>query len=206
MIINSSVSYSPSAVYTSQWESQKKEDTLNKQQLNIFLRDVERRAFRMAMIATQQSDEAMDIVQDAMIRLAQSYGHKPQAEWNPLFYRILHNRIMDWHRRKKVENSLLRWLPGKKNEAESNDLSIDDCADTSANPEDIHRGRSTLQQLEQELHRLPPRQRQAFLLRSWEGLSVAETATIMGCSEGSVKTHYSRALNSLKENLGEHWP
>lgn len=205
MIINSAVSYSPMAA--SEWQSDSKQgkNTLTQQHLNQFLSQIERRAYRMAMIATRQADEALDIVQDAMIKLAQSYGHKPQEEWPPLFYRILHNRIMDWHRKKKLENTFLKWLPGKRGENDD-ETSIVDFADEVGNPQDIKSGRDAIVQLEKELHHLPARQRQAFLLRSWEGLSVAETAQVMGCSEGSVKTHYFRALNSLKEKLGDHWP
>ena len=204
MIIDRPVSYSP--VNSCKW----REDTsirgkkLERQQLNQFLGDIERRAFKMALIATRQREDALDIVQDAMIKLTQSYGHKARNEWHPLFYRILHNRIMDWHRRKKIENTILKWLPGRK--SSDTEECIADYADESKNPEDINKGQDTIKQLELELHHLPPRQRQAFLLRSWEGLSVGETANIMGCTEGSVKTHYSRALNRLKETLGEHWP
>ena len=202
--MDSTVSYTP--VFACEWQNDTKTrgKTLEQQQLNQFLGQIERRAYKMALIATRQREDALDIVQDAMIKLAQSYTHKPHNEWQPLFYRILHNRIMDWHRRKKLENLILKWLPGKKDQ--DSDASISDYADENNNPEEINKGRGTIQQLELELHQLPPRQRQAFLLRSWEGLSVAETAGVMGCSEGSVKTHYSRALTKLKENLGEHWP
>lgn len=202
--MNSAVSYIPVFAYGWQNDTQTRGKTLEQQQLNQFLGQIERRAYKMALIATRQREDALDIVQDAMIKLAQSYGHKPPNEWQPLFYRILHNRIMDWHRRKKLENVILKWLPGKKDD--DCDASITDYADENNNPEDINKGRGTIQQLELELHQLPPRQRQAFLLRSWEGLSVADTAGVMGCSEGSVKTHYSRALGKLKETLGEHWP
>lgn len=171
--------------------------------LNNFLREVERRAFVAARLATQDEDEAMDIVQDAMFKLVQKYSGHPQQEWGALFHTILHSRINDWHRRQKVRN---RWrvfffasdkedeLPLEEQVAQSQFLEPE--------PQLLHEQMSTL--VQSAIGQLPLRQQQALLLRAWEGYDIAETASIMQCSEGSVKTHYSRAIHSLREKLGDH--
>lgn len=183
---------------------EREESTLDSsRELEAFLASVERSAFHIARLATRDGDEALDIVQDAMIKLVGKYASRPEAEWKPLFYRILNNRVNDWHRRRAVRNRVMVLLPGRR----------DDDRDVVAEAPDPH-GRTPLEQLGTDdamsalgeaVAELPRRQREAFLLRNLEGLNVAETATAMGCSAGSVKTHYSRAIHRLRELLGEHW-
>lgn len=173
-----------------------------------FLKSVERRAFRMAEISTGSADEALDIVQDAMFSMARRYAAKPRDKWKPLFYRIVQNRIRDWYRQQGVRKRWRVWLTGwSKGEAESGEDPLDTLADPAQkSPEEWAVIGDTRRALDQALKTLPPRQQQVFLLRAWEGLSVAETATAMRCSQGSVKTHYSRAVHALRERLEDHWP
>jgi RNA polymerase sigma-70 factor (ECF subfamily) len=154
-------------------------------ELNRFLAEVEKRALRIAEISIRDRDEALDLVQDAMIKLARKYADRSSDEWTPLFYRILQNRIRDWHRRQVVRAAAPD--PGGRT------------------PDEQLQSQEAMQCLEVAVCGLPTRQREAFMLRTFEGLDVAGTATAMGCSEGSVKTHYSRAVHSLRESLGEHW-
>src|SRR6202167_800380 len=175
-------------------------------ELEKFLAEVERRAFRMAQIALRDPDDAMDVVQDTMLKLARNYAARPSAEWRPLFYRILENGIRDLQRRRSVRKRFMTWLPGPKEDpdGEAQDP-LDNVADPApAIPEALMQGQA-MQQLEKSLRNLPARQREAFMLRNFEGLDVAGTATAMGCSEGSVKTHYSRAVHTLRAQLGEVW-
>ncbi len=174
--------------------------------LNQFLAGVERRAFHMARIATGDREEALDIVQDAMFKLVQRYASKDSSEWGPLFYRILQHRIRDWQRRTWVRNRWRHWFFREKDdEAEDDpieqlpDIRIRDCADQISDA-------AAISTLESALCALPLRQRQAFFLRAWEGYNVAETAFAMSCSEGSVKTHYSRAVRALRLRLKEFAP
>lgn len=173
--------------------------------LNRFLMGIERRALRYAEIAVRDRDEALDLVQVAMIKLAQNYANRPEAEWAPLFYRILQNGIRDFHRRQAVRNRVMVWL-GRGRDAEDSYDPIAQAEDRAGrSPEEIVETGEAMQSLEDAMARLPGRQREAFMLRTFEGLDVAGTATAMGCSEGSVKTHYSRAVHSLRDTLGEHW-
>ena len=174
--------------------------------LDKFLADIERRAFRMAQVALRDPDDAMDAVQDAMLKLARNYAARPSAEWRPLFYRILENAIRDLQRRRSVRKRFMVWLPGPK---EDPDNEAQDPMETVADggtpvPERLMQDEA-MQKLESSLRALPARQREAFTLRNFEGLDVAETASAMGCSEGSVKTHYSRAVHTLRAQLGEVW-
>jgi RNA polymerase sigma-70 factor (ECF subfamily) len=175
-------------------------------ELEKFLADIERRAFRMAQVALRDVDDALDVVQDAMLKLTKNYASKPSAEWRPLFYRILENGIRDLQRRRSVRNRFMSWLPGPKedpdNEAQDPMENVADAA--TPIPETLMQDEA-MQQLEISLRALPPRQREAFMLRNFEGMDVAETAKAMGCSEGSVKTHYSRAVHVLRAKLGEAW-
>jgi len=175
-------------------------------ELERFLAEVERRAFRMAQIALRHEDDALDAVQDAMLQLAHRYAARPAAEWKPLFYRILENRIRDLQRRRSVRNRVMAWLPARSHgdEAEAPDP-IEQARDGGPEPPAQLESQQMLQRLEQALAMLPARQRQAFTLRNLEGMDVAETAVAMGCSEGSVKTHYFRALQALRVQLGEFW-
>jgi RNA polymerase sigma-70 factor (ECF subfamily) len=175
-------------------------------ELDGFLAEIERRAFRMAHVALRDADDAMDVVQDAMLKLARNYSSKPSAEWRPLFYRILENGIRDLQRRRTVRKKFMVWLPGAK---EDPDNEAQDPLDSVAAggpdvPELLMRDQA-MAKLEISLRGLPARQREAFMLRNFEGLDVAETAQAMGCSEGSVKTHYSRAVHALRAQLGEVW-
>lgn len=175
-------------------------------ELEKFLADIERRAFRMAQVALRDPDDAMDAVQDAMLKLARNYASRPSAEWRPLFYRILENGIRDLQRRRSVRKRFMVWLPGPKedpdNEAQDPLESVADGG--TPIPERLMQDEA-MQKLESSLRQLPARQREAFMLRNFEGLDVAGTASAMGCSEGSVKTHYSRAVHTLREQLGEVW-
>ncbi len=176
------------------------------QDLNQFLAEIERRAFRMAQVALRDPDDALDVVQDAMLKLARSYGTRPSTEWRPLFYRILENGIRDLQRRRTVRKKFMVWLPGPKDDPDNEAMDpLDSVADGGPDAPELMMQDQAMQQLESSLRALPARQREAFMLRNFEGLDVAETAKAMGCSEGSVKTHYSRAVHSLREQLGEVW-
>ena len=174
-------------------------------ELNQFLADVERRALRMAEISLRNRDDAMDLVQDAMIKLVKRYADKGQDEWPPLFYRILQNGIRDFQRRQAVRNRVMVWFgrPGQDNEDYDPVAAAPDPMGRA--PEQELANDEAMTELERALHGLPPRQREAFMLRTFEGLDVKSTATAMGVSEGSIKTHYSRAVHALREILGEHW-
>jgi RNA polymerase sigma-70 factor (ECF subfamily) len=175
--------------------------------MNRFLADVERRAFRIAQVALRSVEDAQDAVQEAMFQLAKSYSARPSAEWTPLFYKILQSRIRDTQRRRKVRNRVLSFFGGQKDDAD--DAMPDPIAsavDTAGrDPSEQVAQANAMVALESALSRLPGRQREAFMLRILEGLDVEQTAQAMGCSEGSVKTHLSRAMHSLRESLGEHW-
>ena len=170
-------------------------------QLNQFLAEVERRALRIAEIAVR----ALDLVQNAMIKLVNNYASRSEAEWPPLFYRILQNGIRDWHRRQKVKNRVMVWFGRGKADDEEYDLVAAAPDPAGRSPEQELETGQAMQKLESAVQALPARQREAFMLRTFEGLDVAGTAVAMGCSDGSVKTHYSRAVHTLREKLGEHW-
>lgn len=183
-----------------------KEQVLDQAQaLDRFLASVERRAFQIARMALRDEDEALDIVQDAMIKLARNYAGRPSEEWRPLFYRILNNRILDWQRRRVVRNKLFGWLPSFSHDDEEQGDPYEQVADTRQSPVDELQTGDAMAVLEVALAALPARQREAFMLRNLEGMDVAETASAMGCTEGSVKTHYSRAVHTLRTKLGEAW-
>ncbi len=176
----------------------------SRSELSAFLEGVERRAFKQAVFAVRDEDAALDIVQDAMLRLAEKYGHRPAEELPLLFHRIMQNAIRDWYRRQKVRSlwtTLLSSLGAGRGEEDDYDpLETLEAADGS-NVEESPAGQlersQVLEIIEQEIAKLPPRQREAFIMRYWEELDVAETARAMGCSEGSVKTHCSRATHAL---------
>jgi RNA polymerase sigma-70 factor (ECF subfamily) len=171
--------------------------------LDRFLREVEARAYRIASMSIGDADDALDIVQDAMISLARRYARRPADEWRPLFYRILRNRVHDWHRRRRVRDSVLKFFGGLQ--GDEPDPVADARDPTPSDPFDLLTGEGALAALESGLASLPARQREAFMLRNFEGLSVEQTAKAMGCSDGSVKTHYSRAVHRLQRLLGEHY-
>lgn len=168
--------------------------------IDQFLKTVERRALRMAELATSNRDEAMDLVQDAMFGFVRHYTAKPAPDWAPLFYRVLDSRINDWHRRRIVRS---RWMAVWTKPAEDDEPDEIAQAPDHNDPGPLLRlaGSEASLALDAALKNLPTRQRQAFLLRLWEGFDVATTASVMRCSEGSVKTHLSRALAALRRAL-----
>jgi RNA polymerase sigma-70 factor, ECF subfamily len=176
----------------------------SKQALDRFLAGAERRAYLIARAATRSSEDALDIVQDAMLQLVTHYPNRPETEWAPLFHQIVQRRIYDWYRRTRVRNRWRHWFSSEEEEA-GNPIEHQPDVDAVDPPDAIAADRM-LVVLEAAIARLPLRQRQAFLLRSWEGLDVQQTAHAMDCSVGSVKTHYFRALQALKEQLKDHLP
>ena len=176
-------------------------------ELSDFLKSVERRAFNRAVYAVRDDDAALDIVQDSMIRLAEKYADRPPAELTLLFQRILSNATMDWFRRQKVRRAVMRNFSDFESPGEDGDFDLLETLAAAGgslsveSPADSVSRAQTLQVIEAEVARLPGRQREAFILRYWEELDVAETALCMGCSEGSVKTHCSRAVHSLAQAL-----
>ena len=171
------------------------------QELSEFLEGIERRAFKQTVYAVRDEHAALDIVQDAMLKLAEKYPHNPVEEYPMLFQRILQNTMRDFWRRQKVRNiwtSLLSSFGSNSEDGELRDpLDTIDVSDPAQNPAEQVENSQTLQIIEKSLAKLPARQREAFVLRYWEEMSVAETAESMGCSEGSVKTHCSRALHAM---------
>ena len=186
----------------------KGEPLASRSELSTFLEGVERRAFKQALYAVREEQAALDIVQDAMLRLAEKYGARPGAELPMLFQRILQNAIRDWFRRQKVRSGWMTLfsslLPGRTEGDEQDPLETLAAAGES-NREELPGVRlerfQVVEIIEQEIARLPLRQRQAFLMRYWDELDVADTARAMGCSEGSVKTHCSRAAHALATAL-----
>jgi RNA polymerase sigma-70 factor (ECF subfamily) len=179
------------------------------EELDEFLASVEKRAFKRALYAVRDEDAALDIVQDSMIRLATSYADRPAAEWPMLFQRILSNATLDWFRRQKVRNAVFHTMSDLEATVSGGDGEGDvdlleilavEALGTEGAEETANRG-EVLRIIEEEIQQLPARQREAFLMRYWEELDVAETAAAMGCSEGSVKTHCSRAVAALAKAL-----
>jgi len=174
-------------------------------ELSDFLIAVERRAFKQTAYAVRDDHAALDIVQDSMMKLAEKYGDHPAAEFPMLFQRILQNTMRDFWRRQKVRNlwtSLLSSFGGNDPDNDDYDpLETIDVEDDSDEPSAQLARSQTIKLIERALEKLPPRQREAFVLRYWEEMDVAETAKIMGCSDGSVKTHCSRAVHALAAEL-----
>ena len=176
--------------------------------IDAFLAASERRAYRMALLATRRAADALDIVQDAMLQLVQNYRQRTPQEWPLLFQRILQNRILDWHRQQTRQRRWL-WYLGQGGQAGAINMDSEDEEDPIAqivdarenNPAELLQRASDIETVLKAVEQLPLRQQQAFLLRAWEGLDVAETAQAMTCSEGSVKTHYFRALQTLRAVL-----
>jgi RNA polymerase sigma-70 factor (ECF subfamily) len=174
--------------------------------LNDFLASVELRAFKIAQLTLRHEEDALDVVQDAMLQLARAYGSRPQDEWKPLFYRILENRIRDVQRRRIVRNRVIAWLPFRKgDEGDEMPDPVEQAASHEPTPGERVQIDEAMGAVEKAVAALPARQRQAFLLRTLEGMDVAQTAEAMGCSEGSVKTHYFRAVHTLRAQLGDFW-
>lgn len=187
-------------------DSQSRAGTLQRQQkLDRFLMEVEKRALRIAEISVRDRDEALDLVQNAMIKLVRKYSDRGSDEWTPLFYRILQNGVRDWHRRQAVRNRVMVWFGRSKKDDSDYDPVAAAPDPFGRTPDEQLQNTEAMESLQLAVQQLPTRQREAFMLRTFEGLDVAGTAAAMGCSEGSVKTHYSRAVHSLRETLGEHW-
>lgn len=175
--------------------------------LNEFLKEVQTSAFRMALLAISHHDDALDIVQESMMTLARKYGQRPAEEWRPLFFRILQNRIRDCYRRRRSHGKVFSLFGSWRgqNDEDSTPIEHQVAAPAADNPQHRNELDTSHEAVQEAMRALPERQREAFLLRSWEGMSVAETALAMDCSEGSVKTHHSRAVRRLRELLGEEW-
>ena len=176
-------------------------------ELSDFLKSVERRAFKRTVYAVRDDDAALDVVQDSMIRLADKYADRPAAELPLLFQRILSNATMDWFRRQKVRNSALQNMSDFEVGSDDGNFDLLESLESAEGmlgaesaAETVSRSQILLL-IEAQIGELPGRQREAFLLRYWEELNVAETASVMGCSEGSVKTHCSRAVHALAKAL-----
>jgi RNA polymerase sigma-70 factor, ECF subfamily len=179
----------------------------SEKELSDFLKSVEKRAFKRAVYAVRDDNAALDIVQDAMIRLAERYADRPAAELPLLFQRIVSNATMDHFRRLKVRQAVVRNFSEFETSEEDGEFDIletleamDDSRASESASDAVSRAQILLA-IEAEVQQLPARQREAFLLRYWEELDVAETAAAMGCSEGSVKTHCSRAVHALAKAL-----
>ena len=176
-------------------------------ELADFLKGVEKRAWKRAVYAVRDDDAALDIVQDSMIRLASKYADRPAAELPLVFQRILSNATMDWFRRQKVKNQVVRNFSDFEGASSGDDFDILETLEALGSTLEFESasdavGRAQILQLiDAAVQALPGRQREAFLLRYWEELDVAETAAAMGCSEGSVKTHCSRAVHALAKAL-----
>ena len=171
--------------------------------LSQFLAGVEVRAFKIAQAALRHEDDALDAVQDAMLQLARAYSDRPAEEWKPLFYRILENRIRDMQRRRTVRGRVMAWLPFRAADEDEEPDPIAQAPSDEPTPGRRLEIEEAMRALDGALEALPRRQQQAFMLRTLEGMDVAQTAVAMGCSEGSVKTHYFRALQSLRAQLGD---
>jgi len=179
----------------------------SEKELSDFLIGVEKRAFKRTLFNVRDEEAALDIVQDSMMKLAENYADKPFEELPMLFHRILSNSTLDWFRRKKTRNALFSNFGDFESDSGDEDFNIleslgsNNEAEHSNSAENVFRSNEIVHEIEKEIENLPPRQREAFLLRYWEELDVSETAAAMGCTEGSVKTHCSRAVHSLMTAL-----
>ncbi len=162
--------------------------------MDVFLADIEKRAYQMTILATSSHADALDLLQDTMIKVVTKYQSKPQNEWKPLFYKILQNRIRDWHRHQKVRSMLCFWKTDEEEMWQGSSLDSGYREEPEYNVVNSQKQQAALKNLQS----LSMKQQQCFLLRSWEGMSVAQTADIMNCSQGSVKTHYSSLLFYLR--------
>lgn len=176
-------------------------------ELSDFLKSVEKRAFKRSVYHVRDDEAALDIVQESMMKLAEHYGDKPAAELRMLFQRILSNCTLDWFRRQKTRKALFSNLSDFESAGEDGEFDLLETyaaledSQQSESAEDATRRAQVLREIEAEIQALPARQREAFLMRYWEDMDVAETAAAMGCSEGSVKTHCSRAVQALSKAL-----
>lgn len=182
----------------------------SEKELSDFLKSVEKRAFKRSAYHVRDTEAALDIVQDTMMKLAQHYGDKPLAELPMLFQRILSNNILDWFRRRKSRNALFSNINDMEAGSEDGDFDLlenfqqavgTEIGQQTLSAQDVTERAQIVQAIEVQIKALPARQREAFLMRYWEDMDVAETAAAMGCSEGSVKTHCSRAVQALGKAL-----
>ena len=179
----------------------------SERELSDFLKSVEKRAFKRSVYHVRNDESALDIVQDAMMKLAEHYGHKPVEELPMLFQRILSNCTLDWFRRQKTQKALFSTMSDFESAGDDDSfdlletLNIASGGEQSESAETLTERAQTLREIEIEVQQLPARQREAFLMRYWEDMDVAETAAAMGCSQGSVKTHCSRAVHALRKAL-----
>ena len=186
--------------------AQRGEPLATRKELSDFLASVERRAFKQCVFSVQDDEAALDIVQDSMMKLAEKYSTRPPEELPLLFQRILQNGIRDHYRRQKVRSTWTTALAalglGGDDDADPLEtLEVEDQANIPASPAERLEQSQVMATIEEAVKGLPDRQREAFMLRYWEELDVSETAKVMGCSEGSVKTHCSRATHALAKVL-----
>lgn len=169
--------------------------------LKNFMQDVTGRALVMMESATQgQHGIAMDLVQEAFISLHKSYAEKSTEEWYPLFYTILNNKLQDWRRKEARRNQPFSFF--KKVSLDDDEVEFDNLLDESTpSPLEFLDQAVTAEEIQEAIAKLPVRQQQAFMLRAWEGFDTQTTAQIMNCTEGSVKTHYHRAIQGLRASL-----
>ena len=169
--------------------------------LKNFMHEVTGRALVMMESATQnQHGMAMDLVQEAFISLHKSYADKSTEEWYPLFYTILNNKLQDWRRKEARRAQPFSFF--RKVSLEEDDIELNDVVDESTpNPFELIDQAVTTEEIQEAIAQLPARQQQAFMLRAWEGFDTHTTAQIMNCTEGSVKTHYHRAIQGLRASL-----
>lgn len=176
-------------------------------ELSDFLKSVEKRAFKRSVYHVRNDESALDIVQDSMMKLAEHYGHKPIEELPMLFQRILSNCTLDWFRRQKTQKNLFSNMSDFESSAEDMDFDLLETLHAASGSEQNESAETqteraqTMREIEIAVEQLPARQREAFLMRYWEDMDVAETAAAMGCSQGSVKTHCSRATQALGKAL-----
>ncbi len=178
-------------------------DTQLRQQLDLFLQTHEQSAFKMTLVLIKQREDALDIVQESMMKLVQNYAQKSAQEWPLLFYRIVQNKIRDY-RRKKAFRDLFQIFLSNSKDSDPDDIIKHSKEQKTLSPDKQAQQHDNIKLIVQAVQTLPLRQQQTFILRAWQELSVKETAFTLSMSEGSVKTHYSRALNKLRNLLGEH--
>ena len=179
--------------------------------MNAFFVDVQPQAYRMARAALRDHEQALDIVQDCMLKLVEKYRDKPIEEWPLLFFRIVTNRINDARRFRMLHQGKRLLMSAFK--SDDNDSADDDIIDmlNQSNVDDREEQLDALakqqlnDKLERAMQRLPMQQRQVFMLREWQGFSIKETADILECEIGTVKQHHYRAMKALREELAEFW-
>lgn len=172
--------------------------------MDRFFAGIERRALRLAELATGNRDDALELVQESMLKLVRRYATRPEDEWAALFHRILQHALRDWARRRRTRFQWLSWWSDRPRADSDGGPEPEFPAPAGERPDRLAAQRAAVAAVVQEIGRLPLRQQQAVLLRVWEGMDVAEAARAMGCSSGSVKTHFSRAMARLREVLEAH--